>query len=195
MTRSFDLIVIGAGVNGAGVARDAAMRGLEVLLLDKGDIASGTSAWSTRLIHGGLRYLEHGEVGLVRESLSERECLLRVAPHLVRPLPMLIPVYKGARRGLMTVRAGMILYDLLSRGKSLERHQMLSKQETLGHAPGLAAESLRGAALYYDAQVEYAERLVFENALSAARHAPAHGPPKAPPRSTPRARARRAQCC
>ncbi|HWT03059.1 MAG TPA: glycerol-3-phosphate dehydrogenase [Pyrinomonadaceae bacterium] len=168
--QTFDLIVIGAGVNGAGVARDAAMRGLKVLVLDKGDISSGTSAWSTRLIHGGLRYLEHGEVGLVRESLRERERLLRVAPHLVRPLPMLIPVYKGARRGLLTVRAGMILYDLLSRGKSLERHRMLSREETRARAPGLAIESLRGAAVYYDAQVEYAERLVFENALSAARH-------------------------
>lgn len=168
-SQTFDLIVIGAGINGAGIARDAAMRGLKVLLLDKGDISSGTSAWSTRLIHGGLRYLEHGEVGLVRESLRERERLLRVAPHLVRPLPMLIPVYGGARRGLLTIRAGMILYDLLSSGKSLERHRMLSAEETRARAPGLAAESLRGAALYYDAQVEYAERLVFENALSAAR--------------------------
>ncbi|HJU55339.1 MAG TPA: glycerol-3-phosphate dehydrogenase, partial [Pyrinomonadaceae bacterium] len=167
--QTFDLIVIGAGINGAGIARDAAMRGLKVLLLDKGDISSGTSAWSTRLIHGGLRYLEHGEVGLVRESLRERERLLRVAPHLVRPLPMLIPVYRGARRGLLTIRAGMILYDLLSSGKSLERHRMLSAEETRARAPGLALENLRGAALYYDAQVEYAERLVFENALSASR--------------------------
>ncbi len=169
MDQTFDLIVIGAGINGAGIARDAAMRGLKVLLLDKGDVSSGTSAWSTRLIHGGLRYLEHGELGLVRESLLERERLLRVAPHLVRPLPMLIPVYKGARRGLLTIRAGMILYDLLSPGKSLERHRMLSPEETRARAPGLALENLRGAALYYDAQVEYAERLVFENALAAVR--------------------------
>ncbi len=145
------------------------MRGLKVLLLDKCDISSGTSAWSTRLIHGGLRYLEHGEVGLVRESLRERERLLKIAPHLVRPLPMLIPVYRGARRGLLTIRAGMILYDLLSAGKSLEHHKMLSPEVTRARAPGLATENLRGAALYYDAQVEYAERLVFENALSAAR--------------------------
>ena len=94
-----DLIVIGAGINGAGIARDAAMRGLRVLLLDKGDVASGTTSWSSRLIHGGLRYLEHGELGLVRESLRERERLLRIAPHLVQPLPMLIPVYRGQRRG------------------------------------------------------------------------------------------------
>src|SRR5512132_3418107 len=83
----FDLIVIGAGINGAGIARDAAMRGLRVLLLDKGDISAGTSSWSTRLIHGGLRYLEYYEVGLVRESLREREHLLHSAPHLVKPLP------------------------------------------------------------------------------------------------------------
>ena len=87
----FDLIVIGAGINGAGIARDAALRGLRVLILDKGDVASGTTSWSTRLIHGGLRYLEHGEIGLVRESLRERERLLRIAPHLVRPLPLLLP--------------------------------------------------------------------------------------------------------
>src|SRR6267142_6451654 len=98
-----DLIVIGAGINGAGIARDAAMRGLNVLLLDKGDIGSGTSSWSTRLIHGGLRYLEHGEFGLVRESLREREILLKIAPHLVKPLPILIPVYTNNRRGPWTL--------------------------------------------------------------------------------------------
>src|SRR5437773_5292730 len=87
---TFDLIVIGAGINGAGIVRDAAMRGLKVLLIDKGDIGGGTSSWSTRLIHGGLRYLEHGEFRLVRESLRERACLLNVAPHLVRPLRMLV---------------------------------------------------------------------------------------------------------
>src|SRR2546425_6108165 len=163
----FDLIIIGAGINGAGIARDAAMRGLKALLLDKGDIGGGTSSWSTRLIHGGLRYLEHGEIGLVRESLRERETLFRIAPHLVRPLPILIPIYSNARRGLWTIRAGMIAYDLLSFDKSLSHHQMLSCEEVLKRAPGLNAKGLRGAALYYDAQVEFAERLVLENALSA----------------------------
>jgi glycerol-3-phosphate dehydrogenase len=168
---SFDAVVVGAGVNGCGVARDAAMRGLRVLLLDKGDIAAGTTAASTRLIHGGLRYLEHGEVGLVRESLRERETLLRkVAPHLVRPLPLLVPVYKGRRRGRLTIRAGMLAYDLLSSSKSLPRHRMLSPSEALEHAPGLNSEGLRGAALFYDAQAEYAERLAVENALDARAH-------------------------
>jgi glycerol-3-phosphate dehydrogenase len=167
----FDVVVVGAGVNGCGVARDAALRGLRVLLLDKGDIAAGTTAVSTRLIHGGLRYLEHGEFGLVRESLRERETLLRtVAPHLVRPLPMLVPVYAGRRRGRLTVRAGMLAYDLLSSSKSLPRHCMLTASEALRHAPGLTPEGLRGAALFYDAQVEYAERLAVENALDARAH-------------------------
>ncbi|MDT5122572.1 MAG: glycerol-3-phosphate dehydrogenase [Acidobacteriota bacterium] len=169
-TPTFDVIVIGAGINGAGVARDAAMRGLRVLLLDKGDIASGTTSWSTRLIHGGLRYLEHGEIGLVRESLKERERLLHIAPHLVKPLPLMIPIYEQSRRGALSIRAGMIAYDLLSFDKSLEHHQMLSRAETLKRAPGINPEGLRGAAIYYDAQVEYAERLVLENTLSAQEH-------------------------
>jgi len=92
----FDLILIGAGINGAGIARDATLRGLRVLLLDKGDVAGGTTSWSTRLIHGGLRYLEHGEIGLVRESLRERERLLRIAPHLVRDHAKVAEVPFGA---------------------------------------------------------------------------------------------------
>ncbi|MBV9208992.1 MAG: glycerol-3-phosphate dehydrogenase/oxidase, partial [Acidobacteria bacterium] len=166
-SQKFDVIVIGAGINGAGIARDAAMRGLRVLLIDKGDLCGGTSSWSSRLIHGGLRYLEHGELGLVRESLRERETLLRIAPHLVKPLAMLIPIYKGARRGKLLIRAGMMLYDLLSFDKSLPRHQMLSQAQTLERAPGLKSEGLGGAALYFDAQAECAERLVVENALAA----------------------------
>lgn len=166
----FDLIIIGAGINGAGIARDTAMRGLKVLLLDKGDVGGGTSSWSTRLIHGGLRYLEHGEFGLVRESLNERETLLRIAPHLVRPLPLLFPIYQDARRGRLLLRLGMIAYDLLSFGKSLPGHRMLSREAALASAPGLNKEGLVGAALYHDAQVEFAERLVIENALSAIQY-------------------------
>jgi len=164
---TFDLIIIGAGVNGAGIARDAAMRKLKVCLIDKDDIGSGTSSWSTRLIHGGLRYLEHAEFGLVRESLRERETLLRIAPHLVRPLPLLIPIYKDSKRGPLQIRAGMLLYDWLSRGSRLPRHRMLSRRQSLELIPGLNAAGLRSSALYYDAQVEFAERLVLENVLSA----------------------------
>jgi len=163
----FDLVVIGAGINGSGIARDAALRGLRTLLLDKGDIGGGTTSWSTRLIHGGLRYLEHGEIGLVRESLRERERLLRLAPHLVRPLPLVIPVYRGDKRGTLLVKAGMVAYDALSFDKSLRRHRMLGRAEALRRVPGLDPTGLRGAAVYYDAQVEFAERLAVENALAA----------------------------
>lgn len=163
----FNVVIIGAGINGAGIARDAALRGLRVLLLDKGDVGGGTSAWSTRLIHGGLRYLEHGEFGLVRESLRERETLLKIAPHLVKPLPMLVPTYNHARRSRTKIRLGMLAYDALSYDKTLPRHSMLSTKETLARVPALEKDGLTGAALYYDAQVEFPERLVVENVLSA----------------------------
>jgi glycerol-3-phosphate dehydrogenase len=163
----FDLLVVGAGINGAGIARDAAMRGLRVLLVDKGDIGSGTTSWSTRLVHGGLRYLEHFEAPLVRESLRERETLMKIAGHLVKPLSMAIPVYEGDRRGPALVRLGMFTYDVLSLDKSLDHHHMLSAAEALDREPGLSPEGLRGAALYHDAQVEFAERLAVENALAA----------------------------
>lgn len=165
-----DVIVVGAGINGAGIARDAAMRGLSVLLLDKTDIAAGTTSWSSRLIHGGLRYLEYAEIGLVRESLRERERLLRVAPHLVHPLPLTIPIYKWHRRGPWLIRAGMIAYDILSYDKSLPIHHMMSPEQALRHEPGLNAEGLTGAARYYDAQVEFPERVAVENAIDAAAH-------------------------
>src|SRR5262245_5896043 len=128
---SLDVIIIGAGINGAGIARDAAMRGLRVLVLDKGDISSGTTAWSTRLIHGGLRYLEHFEIDLVRESLRERQVLFEIAPHLVKPIPMLIPIYRGGKRSRLAIRAGMIAYDLLSLEKTIHRHQMLALDQSL----------------------------------------------------------------
>src|SRR6185369_5782590 len=167
ISNSFDVIIIGAGINGAGIARDAAMRGLKVLLIDKGEPGCATTSASTRLIHGGLRYLEHFEFGLVRESLREREILLRIAPDLVRPLAITIPIYKQSKRGRLTIRAGMVLYDLLSWGKSLPRHRMFSRAETLERWPGLNPDGLVGSALYYDAQVEFPDRLVLANVMSA----------------------------
>jgi glycerol-3-phosphate dehydrogenase len=166
----FDLIVIGAGINGAGIARDAAMRGLKVLLLDKGDISDGTTQWATRLIHGGLRYLEYYEVHLVRESLAEREKLLHIAPHLVKPLRFVVPIYERSKRGPGMIRLGMIGYDVLSFDKSVPNHKMLSRDEALEQYPGLNPEGLLGAATYYDGQVEYAERVAVENAVSAREH-------------------------
>lgn len=143
------------------------MRGLKVLLIEKGDLGCGTTTASTRLIHGGLRYLEHFEFGLVRESLREREILLRIARDLVKPLPIAIPIYKKGKRGRLTIRAGMILYDLLSWGKSLPNHRMLSRAVTLERWPGLNPDGLMGSAVYYDAQVEFPERLVAANVRSA----------------------------
>ncbi len=166
-SRNFDLIVVGAGINGAGIARDAAMRGLRVLLLDKGDISSGTTQWATRLIHGGLRYLEHYEFALVRESLRDREAILHVAPHLVKPLGFLVPIYERSKRGPLLVRLGMTLYDTLSFDKSMDRHKMFNRQKVMEREPGLNPDGLKAAAFYYDAQVEYAERIAVESAISA----------------------------
>lgn len=168
--QQFDLVVIGAGINGAAIARDAAIRGLRVLLLDKGDIGSGTTSWSTRLIHGGLRYLEHAELGLVRESLRERERLLHNAAHLVKPLALILPIYEGARRGPALIRTGMVMYDLLSYDKSVNHHRMLGRNETIKRIPSIKTDGLRSAAMYYDAQSSLAERLAVETALSAHVH-------------------------
>ena len=164
---SFDVAVIGAGINGAGIACDAALRGLRVVVLEQNDLCSGTSAISSRLIHGGLRYLEYGELPLVFESLRERITLRRIAAHLVKPIRICIPIYKSAKRGPLLIRLGMIVYDLLSVGKTVPAHDMLSRDEAIEAEPGLAKEGLRGEARYYDAQVAFAERLVLENLLTA----------------------------
>jgi glycerol-3-phosphate dehydrogenase len=163
----FDLIVIGGGINGAGIARDAALRGLRTCLVERADLCSSTTRWSSRLIHGGLRYLEFGELGLVHESLQERSRLLRNASHLVRPLQLFIPVYTHSRRGLTTIDFGLWVYDLLSIGGSLPGHRRLSRQAALGELPALNPEGLDGGILYHDAQVTFVERLVVENALAA----------------------------
>ena len=164
---SFDVAVIGAGINGAGIACDAALRGLRVVVLEQNDLCSGTSAISSRLIHGGLRYLEHGELPLVFESLRERITLRRIAAHLVKPIRICIPIYKSAKRGPLLIRLGMIVYDLLSVGKTVPAHDMLSRDQAIAAEPGLAKDGLCGEARYYDAQVAFAERLVLENLLAA----------------------------
>ncbi len=174
----FDVLVIGAGINGAAIARDAALRGLATCVVDQDDPGAGTSRWSSRLIHGGLRYLEFGELGLVHESLREREILLRSAPHLVQPLPLLIPVYAGSRRALGTIDLGLWAYDLLSLGRSLPGHRRLGRAEAIREVPGLRIDGLEGAATYYDAQVTFPERLVVEQ-LIAAREAGASVRPRA----------------
>lgn len=163
----YDLVVVGAGINGVGVAQDAALRGLRVLLLEQEDICSGVSAWSGRLVHGGLRYLEQYDVRLVRESLRERERLFRLAPHLVRPVPLLIPFYRRNRRPSWLVRVGMITYDLLSFDKTPPRHRILSAGQARQRFPGMATDGMTGAAVFYDGQVELAERLCVEIAVDA----------------------------
>ena len=163
----FDLVVVGAGINGLGIARDAALRGLRVLVLEQDDICSGVSAWSGRLVHGGLRYLEHKDVALVRESLRERERLFRLAPHLVRPVRLIMPFYQHNRRSSRLIRLGMIAYDMLSFDKSTEGREILRTEGILRRFPGIGRDGLTGAAVFTDGQVEYAERLCVEVALAA----------------------------
>ena len=166
----FDVIVLGAGINGTAIARDAAMRGLTVLLIEKDDVSNATSAWNSRMIHGGLRYLEHYEFDLVRESLREREWLLHAAPHLVKPLPFMMPFLKRNKRSPWLLRMGMLAYDVLSYDKSVPHFRLYGKKGTLAKAPGLDPAGLKGGALFYDAQVDFAERLSVENVLSAREH-------------------------
>src|SRR5438552_2417884 len=161
----FDVLVIGGGITGCGVARDAAMRGLKVALIERDDFASGTSGRSSRLVHGGIRYLEHGQLHLVRESIRERETLLRIAPHLVKPLAFTWPIYRGARVGKLKLAAALFLYQLMALGKS-RRHLSLDEKETLEREPSLSNVGLTGGAVYYDACTDDA-RLTIANAIAA----------------------------
>lgn len=165
---TFDVLIIGGGINGAGIARDAARRGLKVALVEMNDLAWGTSSRSSKLVHGGLRYLEYLEFSLVFESVSERRILLDIAPHLVNPLGFLFPVYKGARRGLLTVNAGMWLYEGLSLFRSPKRHRTLNRKELEELEPALKTDGLKGAPLFYDCSTDDA-RLTLESALDSVR--------------------------
>jgi len=165
-SESFDLLVIGGGINGAGIAWDAAARGLKVALVEKGDFASGTSSKSSKLIHGGLRYLEHRQFRLVRQACRERNRLRKLAPHLVRPLPFLYPVYRGDRVGLLLLELGMLAYDLLASFRNIRPHRLLSCRRVAVREPLLRREGLRGAALYYDCWTDDA-RLTLESVLAA----------------------------
>src|SRR6266404_5303316 len=166
----FDVLVIGGGIIGAGIARDAALRGLRVALFEKHDFGSGTTAGSTRLIHGGLRYLEMLDFGLVRMDLRERETLLRIAPHLVKPLEFIMPFYRRSFFYRCKVKIGMTLYDLLSYDKSLPRHRFLTSSELKRIEPNLLQQGLQGAAVYFDAQADSPERLCLENIIDACDH-------------------------
>lgn len=163
-----DILVIGGGVNGLAVAREASSRGWLAGVVEAEDFGAGTSGASSRLIHGGIRYLENMEFHLVRESLRERERLLETAPHLVKPFPLLIPFYRHNQRSGFIMRLGMFLYDALSFDKSTPLHRSLSKALVERTHPGLETDGLYGAVMYYDAQVANAERLCVEQALDVA---------------------------
>jgi len=163
----FDLLVIGGGITGSGAARDAARRGMRVALVEQEDLASGTSSRSSKLVHGGLRYLEQGEFSLVFEAVTERRVLMEIAPHLVNPMGFLFPVYKNSRRGVFTVNVGMWLYDGMSLFRSPRIHRNLSRKEVAKEEPLLDQKDLKGAPLYYDCATDDA-RLTLETALDAA---------------------------
>ncbi|MDG2003104.1 MAG: glycerol-3-phosphate dehydrogenase [Novosphingobium sp.] len=166
MTDSFDLAVIGGGINGAGIARDAAGRGAKVLLLEAGDLAGGTSSASTKLIHGGLRYLEHYEFALVREALVEREALWRIAPHIIRPTRLVLPYIKGLRPAWL-LRLGLFVYDHIGGRKLLPATRTIT---LAGHPAGAPLkQDLRKGFEYSDCRVDDA-RLVVLNAMDAALH-------------------------
>ncbi len=153
-TRQFDLIVIGGGIIGCGIAREARLRGVSVALFEKGDFAGGTSGKTSSLIHGGIRYLEQGAFGLVRESLEERYKLLHLAPHLVSPLPFLFPIYEGRSRRKLSVQIGMALYNYFAGEKLVGPHRFLSPAQTVFMEPNLSPQGLQGAALFSDCQMD-----------------------------------------
>jgi glycerol-3-phosphate dehydrogenase len=166
---TFDIAIIGGGITGAGIARDAALRGLSVALVEKGDFASGTSGRSSRLIHGGLRYLRQGHLSLVRESLRERGLLLRLAPHLVRPAPFVFPLYEDSHHKPLRLRVGLAGYDLLAGSMGIGRHRSLSLANLLRREPTLRDEDMRAGFRYYDAITDDA-RLTLAVVLSALGH-------------------------
>ncbi len=168
--RGFDLLVIGGGIYGAWTAYDAALRGLSVALIEKNDWASGTSSASSKLIHGGLRYLEHFEFALVRHALTERRVLAKLAPHLVRPLNFVLPLWKGARAGPLKLSAGLFLYDLMGLGRQpVQRHKHFRRERLLKRYPFLAPDGLKSGFRYGDCQEDDAR--VCLNVVAAAQSA------------------------
>jgi glycerol-3-phosphate dehydrogenase len=175
-----DVLVVGAGINGAGTFRDLALNGVNVLLVDRGDFCSGTSATSSHMAHGGIRYLENGEFGLVREAVAERNRMIENAPHLVQPLPTVIPMFrifsgllnaplkflnwldKPSERGALVIKIGLIFYDSFTRKqKTVPRHKFYTKEEALKYYPYLNSK-IKYAALYYDGQLLSPERMTVE---------------------------------
>ena len=158
---SFEVVVVGGGITGAGVALDAASRGYSVALIEAADYASGTSSRSSKLVHGGLRYLQNFDLGLVREALLERQLMVRLAPHLVRPLPFVVPAFDGARPDRM-VGMGLNVYDAMARGGRRradgdwepERHRVIGGDEVVERLPALAGRAPTSGYLFYDCQTD-----------------------------------------
>ena len=171
----FDMLVIGGGATGAAIAWDATLRGLNVAIIDKSDFSAATSAASSKLIHGGLRYLANGEIGLVREGLRERRVWGRIATHLVQPLPFVLPTYAPLMQSKWIMGLGLTAYDLLAfdanrkidPAQSMPRHRALTAAQTLGLAPGLARDGLTGGYIYHDGQMLSPERLCLSMIRSA----------------------------
>ncbi|MBV9169426.1 MAG: glycerol-3-phosphate dehydrogenase/oxidase [Chloroflexi bacterium] len=173
-TGTYDLLVIGGGITGAGVAREASLRGLRVALVEGRDFASGTSSRSTKLIHGGLRYLKQFDFRLVAEAVRERQLLLRMAPHLVQATPFMFPVYRGDPDSLLALRAGLFVYDLFAGLRASVPHRIFAPEQVLGREPWLRRDRLIGGALYTDSRTDDA-RLTLAVLESATRHGAAAG--------------------
>ena len=177
MGRPFDLVVIGGGITGAFTAWDAALRGLSVALLERGDFGGATSAASSKVIHGGIRHLQKGEIGRVRESIRERAVFARIAPHLVHRVPFLIPTYGHGMRGKEVLRAGMLAYEVLAIGQNrhlgdperrIARHQVLSRRDVLALEPGLEPRGLTGGVRYEECHLYSSERMTLAVVQAAA---------------------------
>jgi glycerol-3-phosphate dehydrogenase len=176
--RTFDLLIVGGGIHGAALLREASLQGWSAALIEHGDFGHATSANSLKIIHGGLRYLQHGDFARTRESVLARRRLLRIAPHLVRPLPCIMPTYRWSKQGRLPLRAAIMLNDFLSRDRNREvredlhipRGTLLSAGELLDIAPGIAREGLTGGALWHDCFAESSERLTLGFVVSALEH-------------------------
>lgn len=175
-SREFDVLVIGGGINGACIAWDARQRGFDVALIEKGDFGQGASQGCFKIVHGGLRYLQHGDIGRLRESVREQRTLRHIAPHLVHPMPFLVPCYGYGMRGKEVLSLGVMLYELLASNRNelvsdyhrLPSFKILNKEQCLSLAPGLNAAGLRGAVIYYDCQMSNCERLTLSFVKAAA---------------------------
>jgi len=175
--KEFDLVVVGGGIFGACAAWDATQRGLTVALLEKGDFSHATSAHHLKMVHGGIRYMQHGDVVRVWESSRERAALLKIAPHLVHPLPIIMPTYGHGKRGKAVLGVGVFLYDLLTlnrnmripdKGRQIPRGRMITRQEVLKHFPGVERRGLTGGAVFHDSQMYSPPRLALSFIRSAA---------------------------